>query len=165
VKVDYAWRLAVERIIDNQMNSFRWIASELQKCLSIHHQPQQETRLRVLNQTRNTLLAACMEVADSSAKRNKGLLGRESLASGEGLWIRPCESVHTFWMRFPIDLVYIDRNNRIRKLVSAVPAWRLSACLTAHSVLELPSGTIRATQSRVGDMLEFSAALMTHTAE
>jgi uncharacterized membrane protein (UPF0127 family) len=150
--------MAVERVIANQMNPFRWIATKLQKCLSLHHQPQQESRLRVLNQTRNTLLATRMEVADSSAKRNKGLLGRESLAPGEGLWIRPCESVHTFWMRFPIDLVYIDRKYRIMKLVSAVPAWRLSACLTAHSVLELPSGTIRATQSECGDTIEFSEA-------
>jgi uncharacterized membrane protein (UPF0127 family) len=99
-----------------------------------------------------------MEVADTAAKRNKGLLGRACLAPGEGLWISPCEAVHTFWMQFPIDLVYLDRKNRIRKLVSAVPPWRLSACLRAHSVIELPSGTIRETQTQPGDTLEFSEA-------
>jgi uncharacterized membrane protein (UPF0127 family) len=98
-----------------------------------------------------------MEVADGGAKRNKGLLGREGLSSGEGLWIIPCEAVHTFWMRFPIDLVYLDSKKRIRKLVNAVPPWRLSACLRAHSVLELPAGTIRATQTQPGDTLEFVA--------
>jgi hypothetical protein len=118
------------------------------------HAPR-DIRLRVSNLTRNTVLATCMEVADSAAKRNKGLLGRDRLAPGEGLWIRPCEAVHTFWMRFPIDLVYLDRKNRIRKLVSAVPPWRLSACLRAHSVLELPSGTIRKTRTQPGDMLDF----------
>jgi uncharacterized membrane protein (UPF0127 family) len=113
-------------------------------------------RLRVSNLTRNTVLATCMEVADSASKRNKGLLGRECLSQGEGLWIRPCEAVHTFWMRFPIDLIYLDRKNRIRKLCGEVQPWRLSACLTAHSVLELPSGTIRKTQTQPGDTLEFS---------
>jgi hypothetical protein len=120
-------------------------------------QASRDIRLRVSNLTRQTVLATCMEVADSAAKRNKGLLGRERLAPGEGLWIRPCEAVHTFWMRFPIDLIYLDRKNRIRKLVSAVPPWRLSGCLWAHSVLELPSGTIRDTRTQPGDTLDFSA--------
>jgi len=97
-----------------------------------------------------------MELADNGPKRNKGLLGREGLAPGEGLWIVPCESVHTFFMRFPIDLVYLDRNNKVRKLRSSVGPWRLSACLSAHSILELPAGTIRATQTQRGDSLEFS---------
>jgi uncharacterized membrane protein (UPF0127 family) len=111
-----------------------------------------------LNLTRNTVLASCMEVADSSAKRNKGLLGRKSLSAGGGLWILPCQAVHTFGMRFPIDLVYLDRKNRIRKLVSAAPPWRLSGCLRAHSVLELPSGTIRGSETQDGDTLEISEA-------
>jgi uncharacterized membrane protein (UPF0127 family) len=98
-----------------------------------------------------------MEIADSGPKRNKGLLGREGLSSGEGLWIIPCEAVHTFWMRFPIDLIYLDSKKQIRKLVSAVPPWRLSGCLRAHSVIELPSGTIRITQTQRGDTLEFAA--------
>ena len=56
---------------------------------------------------------------------------------------------------FPIDLVYLDRKNRIKKVRSAVGPWRLSACLSAHSVLELPAGTIRGTQTQPGDTLEF----------
>jgi uncharacterized membrane protein (UPF0127 family) len=116
-----------------------------------------EVRLLVTNPARSTVLATRLEVADSGPKRNKGLLGREGLAEGEGLWIVPCESVHTFFMRFPIDLVYLDRKHRVKKVRSAVGAWRLSACLSAHSVLELPAGTIRATQTEAGDTLEFSA--------
>ncbi len=115
-------------------------------------------RLQVSNLTRHTVLATCMEVADSGSKRSKGLLGREGLSSGEGLWIIPCESVHTFFMRFPIDLVYLDRKNRIKKLRSNVPPWRLSACLAAHSVIELAAGTICKTQTERGDTLEFSPA-------
>jgi len=140
------------------MNPFRWIALGLRNRLASRRLAPQDIRLRVSNLTRNTVLATCMEVADSASKRNKGLLGRKCLAPGEGLWIRPCEAVHTFWMQFPIDLVYLDRKNRIRKLVSAVPPWRLSGCFHAHSVLELPSGTIRETQTQSGDSLEFSDA-------
>jgi hypothetical protein len=103
------------------------------------------------------VLATRLEVADSGPKRNKGLLGRDGLAPGEGLWIVPCESVHTFFMRFPIDLVYLDRNTTVKKVRHAVGAWRLSACLSAHSILELPAGTIRNTQTRPGDTLEISA--------
>jgi uncharacterized protein len=117
-----------------------------------------ETRLQVTNLTRNTVLATRLEVANSGSRRSKGLLGRQQLSPGEGLWIIPCESVHTFFMRFAIDLVYLDRKNRIRKVRNAVPPWRLSACLTAHSVLELVPGTIRSTQSQPGDLLDFSPA-------
>jgi len=101
-----------------------------------------------------------MEVANSGAKRNKGLLGRKLLTPGEGMWIVPCESVHTFFMQFPIDLIYLDREHRIRKLRSGVPPWRLSACLSAHSVLELPAGTINNTNTKPGDKLEFTLASM-----
>jgi uncharacterized membrane protein (UPF0127 family) len=105
-----------------------------------------------------------MELANSGPKRNKGLLGRNHLAPGEGLWIVPCESVHTFFMQFPIDLIYLDREKRIRKLRSAVPPWRMSVCLTAHSILELPAGTIRDSQTQRGDTLEFSPAVEHATA-
>jgi uncharacterized membrane protein (UPF0127 family) len=121
-------------------------------------EPAPDVRMRVLNVTRQTYLATRMEVANSGPKRNKGLLGRESLAPGEGLWIVPCEAVHTFAMRFSIDLVYLDRNRRIKKLRNAVPPWRLSGCLTAHSIIELPPGTISESQTQRGDTLEFLPA-------
>jgi uncharacterized membrane protein (UPF0127 family) len=114
--------------------------------------------LRVVNQARDSVLATHLEVAGSGATRRKGLLGRDGLAPGEGLWIIPCESVHTFFMRFPIDLVYLDRGNRIKKVRSAVGAWRMSACFSAHSVLELPAGTIRQTETQKGDTLELTPA-------
>jgi uncharacterized protein len=119
--------------------------------------PEPEERLKAVNLTRGTVLATNLEVAGNHKQRNKGLLGRDGLAPGEGLWIVPCESVHTFFMRFAIDLVYLDREHRIRKVRSAVGAWRLSACLFAHSVLELPAGTIQQTQTQRGDQMEFEA--------
>jgi uncharacterized protein len=107
----------------------------------------------VRNQTRNTVLGEAVEVADTSDKRRAGLLKHARLEPGSGLWIVPCESVHTFFMKFPIDLVYLDKKRKVRKVRHAVPAWRLSACLTAHSILELPAGTAAKTLTVAGDEL------------
>lgn len=109
---------------------------------------------RVLNATRGTVLATRLEKAHTGASRRKGLLGRNSLLPGEGLWIAPCESVHTFFMRFPIDLVYLDRNLQVKKVRHSVGAWRMSACFSAHSVLELPAGTALDTRTQRGDRVE-----------
>ena len=140
------------------MNPLSSILARVRERLTFSRGTSQETRLQVSILTRQTVLATCMEVADSGPKRNKGLLGRKLLKPGEGMWIVPCESVHTFFMQFPIDLVYLDREHRIRKLRSGVPPWRLSACLSAHSVLELPGGTIQSTNTKPGDKLEFTPA-------
>jgi uncharacterized membrane protein (UPF0127 family) len=110
-------------------------------------------KVKVRNETRKTVLAEAADVADTSAKRRTGLLKHSRLEPGEGLWILPCESVHTFFMKFPIDLVYLDKRRTVKKVRHAVPAWRLSACLTAHSVLELPAGTAKRTETVVGDVL------------
>jgi uncharacterized membrane protein (UPF0127 family) len=110
-------------------------------------------KIKVRNETRKTVVADAADVADTSAKRRTGLLKHTRLEAGEGLWIRPCESVHTFFMKFPIDLVYLDKRLAVRKVRHAVPAWRLSACLAAHSVLELPAGTVARTRTAVGDLL------------
>ncbi|MBV9503684.1 MAG: DUF192 domain-containing protein [Acidobacteriia bacterium] len=115
-------------------------------------------RLRIINQTRNTILASTADVADTSAKRRTGLLKHDRLEPGEGLWILPCESVHTFFMKFAIDLVYMDKAKRVRKIRAAVKPWRLSACFTASSILELPAGTIARTGTERGDQLKFEPA-------
>jgi hypothetical protein len=108
----------------------------------------------VRNLTRNAILGEAVDVADTSEKRRTGLLKHTGLAPGEGLWIKPCESVHTFFMKFAIDLVYIDKKQKVRKARKAVPPWRLSACLSAHSILELPAGTIERTGTQAGDELK-----------
>ena len=123
-----------------------------------HREP--DVRWKIANLTRQTVLADRVDVADSAANRNKGLLGRNGLEPGEGLWIVPCSAVHTFGMRFTIDLVYIGRDKRVKKVRSSVPPWHMSACITAHSVVELASGIVRATQTKAGDMLEFSPSVV-----
>src|SRR6267154_4357910 len=128
------------------------------KSFAVVNQTKPNSPLKIWNLTRQAVLADCVEVADRGATRRKGLLGRSGLSAGEGLWIVPCESVHTFGMKFPIDLVYLDRNKKVKKVRSGVPPWRLSACLSAHSVIELATGTIHRTQTSPGDRLEFSSA-------
>jgi uncharacterized protein len=113
------------------------------------------SKLRVRNQTRNTLLGDRIGMADTSAKRRTGLLKHTGLDPGEGLWIAPTEAVHTFGMKFPIDVLFLDKKRRVLKIRHEMPRSRMAFCLTAHSVLELPSGTAAAMQTVAGDQLEF----------
>ena len=112
-------------------------------------------RLRVTNPDRGTILADRADIADTSDKRRRGLLQHTGLDAGEGLWIAPCEAVHSFGMRFAIDVLYLDRKKRVKKIRHTMVPRRLSACLTAYSVLELPAGTAEATGTQPGDQLVF----------
>ena len=110
--------------------------------------------LLVRNVTRNVLLADSASVADTSAKRRTGLLKHEQLDAGQGLWIVPCEGVHTFGMKFPIDVLFLNRKRRVLKIRENMVVRRISLCFWAHSVLELPAGTVKASGTEKGDHLE-----------
>ena len=140
------------------MNPFQRLLSGLRGGLSRPPRSEADQRLVVLNVTRQTQLGTSVELAGSGPKRTKGLLGRKGLEPGGGMWIVPCEAVHTIGMQFPIDLVYLDRGHCVRKVRHKVPAGRLSGCLSAHSVIELPAGTVLLTQTQPGDQVEFSPA-------
>jgi hypothetical protein len=101
------------------------------------------------------MLANAADIADTSAKRRTGLLKHTSLLQGEGLLIDPCEGVHTFWMRFPIDVLYLSRQKKVLKVRHAMAPFRVSLCLRANAVLELPAGTAAETGTVKGDVLEF----------
>lgn len=79
-------------------------------------------------------------VADSPASRMKGLLGRSELRPGEGLLLRPASSIHTFFMRFPIDAVFLDKGLRVLRVSDELRPWRAASRRGAHAVLELPAG-------------------------
>ena len=111
-------------------------------------------QLRVINTTRGQVLANRAEIADTSKTRKRGLLKHTGLAAGEGLWIVPTEAVHTFLMKFSIDVVFLNRKREVLKLRPNMVRRRIALCLRAHSVVELPAGTIEATGTRVGDQLE-----------
>ena len=108
--------------------------------------------------TRNSRqLADNVTVADNLFTRMKGLLGKNEMMQGEALWIKPCTSVHTFGMKFPIDVIFLNRKNRVAALIENMQQNRLTRLyLSAVSTLELPAGTIEKTDIRVGDEIEIS---------
>jgi uncharacterized protein len=108
----------------------------------------------IWNQSKATVIGDKIAVADSSITRFLGLMGKRTLEVGSGLWITPSSGVHTCWMRMPIDVVALDRSLRVLSIASAVRPWRISGLsLKTHSVLELPSGQIRACGIEVDDRL------------
>jgi uncharacterized membrane protein (UPF0127 family) len=92
-------------------------------------------------------------VAATPFRRLKGLLGRVRLEPGEGLLIRPTSSIHTFFMRFPIDAVFLDRELVVRKVVPRLQPWRIAIARGAKSVVELPIGEAARREVAVGDRL------------
>jgi hypothetical protein len=111
-------------------------------------------------------LAARVTKAADAASRSKGLLGRESLDADEGMWILqppmawlvPCPTIHTFFMKFPIDVLFLDGGLKVRRVIENMKPWRLSPwVLSAHSILELKAGTLQGSV-RAGDPLEMRTA-------
>jgi len=93
-------------------------------------------------------------VAGTSAERRTGLLQHTKLDPGEGLWIVPCESVHTFFMKFAIDVVFLNKKKVVVKLRPNMVKSRIALSLRGHSVVELPVGTIESSGTQVGDQIE-----------
>ena len=83
----------------------------------------------------------------------RGLLGRRGLESGEGLLLRPASSVHTFFMRFAIDVIFVGREGEVLKVAKGVPPWRTAAARGARAVVELPAGEAGRRGIRAGDRL------------
>lgn len=117
------------------------------------------------NLDRGTMLASRLETAGSLVAKFMGLMGRPSLADGEGLWLPDSNGIHMMFMRFPIDAVFVGRaddagSRPVMSLHRALPAWRGLVPLVrgAHGVLELPVGTIDASRSEVGDRIVLEAA-------
>lgn len=109
----------------------------------------------VRNATRNLILVDNCSYAGTFLSRFLGLQFKKTLPKGHGLLITPCRSIHMFFMRFPIDAVFIDSNNKIIYIVEGIKPWSVSKHVhSAKSVLELPAGTVSATGTRIGDELE-----------
>jgi uncharacterized protein len=112
--------------------------------------------MRVENRTKGCVIAITAEMARSFASRGKGLLGRDQLASGEGLIIDPCQSVHSLFMRFPIDVVFLSKSLEVVHIKANMVPYRLSKhVFKARCVVELPAGTAASTGTTVGDRLAF----------
>jgi uncharacterized membrane protein (UPF0127 family) len=110
--------------------------------------------IRLVNESKGTVVATRMRVADNLWSRFWGLMGRRALADGEALLLRPCSSIHTMFMRFPIDVVFIDEGNEVVKVVSNLRPFRLTmAPGSAQSVLELDAGAAAQAKVEPGDLL------------
>lgn len=108
-------------------------------------------RLVLINQRTEEALAERVEVAVTRRDRRKGLLGRSDFAASSALIIAPCFSIHTMFMRFDIDAVFIDDMGRAVKIVRDMSPWRIAVEPSAHAVVELPAGSVR--DVNVGDRL------------
>jgi uncharacterized protein len=112
--------------------------------------------LIAFNRTRGREIASEVEKADDYQSRSRGLLGRTSMTSRQGLWIVPCPMIHTFFMKFAIDVVFLDRSLRAVRVIENLKPWRLSPWVfRAHSVLELAGGALKGTVA-VGDQLDIA---------
>jgi uncharacterized protein len=100
------------------------------------------------------LVATQVETAFTSADRKRGLLGRDGLAPGQALVIAPTNLVHTFAMRFPIDIVFANREGRVLKVSRAVPPRRIAGSLRGFAVLELAAGEAGRSDTQVGDIIQ-----------
>lgn len=108
-----------------------------------------------MNRTRNTMLVAGGEVADSAWARFRGLMGKRSLPDGYGLYFPGESAIHSFGMRIPIDVVYLDRAGQVLRVTNAMPPRRIGPLVRGvRDVLELPVGTLERTQTCIGDFLE-----------
>src|SRR5262245_43128233 len=105
------------------------------------------------------LVAETVIPAFEPAARRKGLLGRDSLAEGSAMVIAPTNAIHTFWMRFAIDVLFVRRNGTVVKVARNVPPWRAVVGLRGYAVIELPAGALAPGEVTVGDVLALRPAI------
>jgi uncharacterized membrane protein (UPF0127 family) len=103
------------------------------------------------------IIARRVELAVDSASRRRGLLGRDSFAEGSTLIIAPCNSIHTFFMRFDIDVLFVARDGRVLKTCTAMPARRIAFSFGAFAAVELPAGTLEQVETRAGDTVALAS--------
>ena len=110
--------------------------------------------MTIRNTTRGTTLADKAQVAQGFAARGRGLMFTDSLSPGEGLVIAPCNSIHMFFMSYPLDVVFLDAQNRVVFLYESIKPWRIGRVVKgAKSAVELPEKTIARSGTQVGDIL------------
>lgn len=111
----------------------------------------------LINTRTQRVVASTILTAFDSASRRKGLLGRDGLSPGTALIIAPSNAIHTFFMRFPIDVAFVAKDGRVVKVRTGVGPWRMSAAFRAFAVVELPTGTLERSATAAGDRLSVAA--------
>jgi len=110
----------------------------------------------LLNTRTGGVVADRVELAVDSESRRRGLLGRDRFEPGSALVIAPCSAVHTFFMRFDIDVVFASRDGRVLKTYAGIPHRRVAFGFGAFAAIELPAGTLARVEARRGDLLELA---------
>ena len=114
--------------------------------------------MQLINDRTRKSVVETVELAETRTARRRGLLGRECLPEGAALMLIPCFAVHTAFMRFAIDVVFIDRDGRIVRTVSRMAPWRIAIAWRARAVIELPAGRLESYPVQLGDRLYLAPA-------
>ena len=112
----------------------------------------------IVNNRTGEVLVYRGRMADNFKTRTVGLLGDARLDEDEALIIKPCWSIHTFFMRFPIDVVFLDKHSNVKKIIHSMPAWRMAASWGAQDTIEMAPGALEGVDLQVGDALEIRKA-------
>ena len=110
---------------------------------------------QAFNTTRQSVVAAEVRMANQFFSRLIGLMGQPGLPPQEGLWIVPCADIHSCFMRFEFDAIFVDKQHKVLHLVERMKPWRISKLVRGgHAVLELPAGAVAASGTEIGDLIE-----------
>jgi uncharacterized protein len=107
----------------------------------------------LINRRTQQVVAATIEVADTRTARRRGLLGRRAIDAASALVIVPCWAVHTAFMRFAIDVLFVNEDGEVVRIVSRLPAWRVAAARGAYAAVELAAGAARSRHVKIGDRI------------
>ena len=107
--------------------------------------------MTLVNARTHETIASAVTLAVTRSERRRGLLGRGAFDRSEALVLSPCWAIHTMFMRFAIDVVFVDREGRAVRLVHSLAPWRMAAAPRAHATIELPAGSLRGRDVLVGD--------------
>jgi uncharacterized membrane protein (UPF0127 family) len=109
---------------------------------------------KLINERTGKTIADVVEVADTRATRRRGLLGRDHLPAGRALMLTPCNAIHTFRMRFPIDVAFVDKRGRVRRIVRELGPSRIKICVQARATIEFASGQLDESLIQIGDSVK-----------
>jgi len=109
--------------------------------------------MKIVNQNTGAIIAERAIIADNMFSRMKGLLGRKNMEKGEAIVLKPCNSIHTFFMAFSIDVIFVDNSNTVVRLFPAIPPWRMTPFIKASYCIEMPSGSANSLLKQ-GDLIK-----------
>lgn len=114
--------------------------------------------LMLVHRQTSQTISRSVEVAATRRTRRRGLLGRSAMLPSEALILAPCCAIHTAFMRFAIDVIFVDARGQVLKIVRELPPWRMAVAPRAHAVIELAAGSLKSRDLKVGDAVDLAPA-------